>query len=148
MKRLLGLGFISTLLALASCSASVNDTNQNQTVACYDTGNGMKCVPVAQLPANTTAVCLDKDGTKASESNDTADTPDGDDDDDLVGNGTPAGDADSDSDSTSRHCTTGAPAGTDTDSDGISDSKDCDCVAPDAPTSPTTTPPGGGPVII
>lgn len=57
MKRLPLLGFI---LALASCDASID--NSDQGVACYDTGSGMKCVPVGELPAGAKAECTDTDG--------------------------------------------------------------------------------------
>ena len=161
MKRLPLLGFISALLTLASCGASVDNTDQ--TVACYDTGHGMKCVPIAELPASTNAMCIDKDGvTETSASSDSGPSPsdndtsqssdaptapdgtaDGDDGDD--GDDSSAEDASGASDSTAKNCATGV----DTDGDGVSDSQDCDCVGPDAPPPGTIPPPApGGPVIL
>jgi len=163
MKRLPLFGFISALLALTSCGASVDNTDQ--TVACYDTGHGMKCVPIGELPANTTATCIDKDGvTETSQSSDSGPSPsdndtsqssdspnvllgddDGDDDDDGDGIDSSAEDASGASDSTAKSCATGVDA----DGDGVSDSKDCDCVGPDAPPPGTIPPPTpGGPVIL
>lgn len=57
MKRLPLLGLI---LALAACGSSLD--NDGQGLACYDTGSGMKCVPLKDLPAGTEAMCVDTDG--------------------------------------------------------------------------------------
>ena len=161
MKRLPLFGALFALITLASCAPTIDSGNQG--VACFDTGSGMKCVPLEQLPANTPAMCIDKDGeTDASQSsasgpsasdNDTSassdapgalltDDPDEPDDDDAPD--APDGESDSSteddsgaSDSTEETCGTG----TDTDADGVSDSKDCDCLDVD---TPTNVPPGGG----
>jgi len=172
MKRLPLLGLI---LALASCEATIDSggATDDQSVACYDTGSGMKCVPLDQLPSNTTAVCIDKDGvTDVSQSsaegpspsdNDTSQSSDSPDlmaglptgltdDDDDDGDSDDSTDDDSGaSNSTEENCATG----TDTDADGVSDSQDCDCIDADTPTNvpPGGTPPGsptggGGPIIL
>jgi clumping factor A len=159
MKRLPLLGLI---LALASCAPSLG--SDDQTVACYDTGHGMKCVPLSELPSGSTATCINK-GDGKTDGGTTAGTDNSDSDSDEASNSasdsngdgnsdsSAAGDSNSNSDSTddstdkdsdsAKDCAAGA----DVDSDGISDSKDCDCLGPDNPQN-TPTPPGDpGPVI-
>jgi len=154
MKRLPLLGFV---LALASCTPTLG--NEDQTVACYDTGHGMKCVPLAELPSSTTAMCIDKEGEAknsassasgpSASDNDTSQSsdspnlvrPGGDDDDDKDDHPSSAEDPSGASDSAAHDCATGA----DTDGDGISDSKDCGCLDPDVP--PGTPPGQPGPII-
>ena len=56
MKRLPLLGLV---LALASCGTSIDNTDQ--ALACYDTGSGMKCVPLDDdtvLTARELGICL------------------------------------------------------------------------------------------
>jgi hypothetical protein len=141
MKRLPLLGLLLfTLAALASCTGTIDSTEQ--TIACYDTGHGMKCVPLADLPANTTAACLDKSGeTKAPAQGDSnsADTSDSGSDSNGDGNSDSSAEGDSHPSGSGQQCAAGA----DTDDDGISDSKDCNCTGTTNP-----TPPGDpGPVI-
>ena len=171
MKRLPLLGLVLALAA--SCGISIE--NSGQDLACFDTGSGMKCVPLDELPAGTEAMCIDTDGetdvsqssasgvslsdNATSESSDAQNVvlptegDDGDDDDGGDDDGGDDGgtsdssteDASGASDSTEEACGTGV----DTDNDGTSDSKDCDCLDADTPTNmPPAGGGGGGPVIL
>jgi len=142
MKRLPLLGLI---FALASCGTSLNSSEQ--AIACYDTGSGMKCVQLADLPDNVEAVCIDTDGdTTTSQSS--ASGPSADDNDTSASSDSPDAplreggiattdaddsveDASGDSDSAEDPGCGGN--GADADGDGTSDSTDCDCVDPDDP---------------
>ena len=162
MKRLPLLGLVLALAA--SCGSSLD--NNDQALACFDTGSGMKCVPLDELPANTEAMCIDTDGetdvsqssasgvslsdNATSESSDAqnvvlpTEEDDGDDDDGGTSDSSTE-DASGASDSSEEACGTGV----DTDNDGTSDSKDCDCLDADTPTNmPPGGDGGGGPIIL
>jgi len=148
MTRFTLLGAVLVTLGLASCSMGTNSTDQK--VACYDTGSGVKCVPITSLPAGATPVCEDNDGdTNGASSESSADGPSPSDGDtsassDSGEDGSDSGDSDGgdecehvgDSGSDSSDGADGTSASSDGDSDGVPDTEDCDCT--------TQPPPDGG----
>src|SRR5687768_7701247 len=99
MKRFHLIGAL--LFGITACTASIGDAPTpidpvdppgdvvppDDTMACYDTGHGIKCVLKRTMPAGSTAYCSDDDGdTRPSDSsnsgpsdsdNDTSDSSDG-----------------------------------------------------------------------
>jgi cysteine-rich repeat protein len=155
MKRL---NLIASLLfGITACVASVEQPKPadpidppgdvvppDDTMACYDTGLGIKCVLKRQMPAGTEAVCSDHDGdTRASDSSNSGPSPSDDDtsdssdgpkrpgcgsEDSSESNDDDSGN--SDSDTKDEGCD--VPDG-DADGDGVPNDQDCDCACPDNP---------------
>lgn len=109
------------LLGLASCGLGTSTTDQ--TIVCYDTGHGAKCVPMSSMPRDATALCSDQDGNARDSSESSADGPSPEDDDTSVSSD--AANADGEASGESHEC--GAPT-SDDDDDGVSNERDCDCV--------------------
>jgi len=141
------LGGLFIALGLSSCSVGTDSTNQK--VACYDTGSGVKCVQASLLPAGTTAICEDDDGSDDTDDDATDGTddlrvlPDDDGGDDSDAEScVKAGDSGSDeSDGVD-----GTSDSSDTDGDGVPDGSDCDCTGTTPPTDPPPPDGGGTPV--
>ena len=144
MKRLALVFSGLVAIGLAGCGIGTDSTEEK--IACYDTGSGVKCVPLGAVPAGASTVCEggDSDPTDSSESS--ADGPSPSDDDTSVSSDE-ANTDDAESGSTSEDC--GDNSESDDDSDGVPNGEDCDCGVPDdgggetPPTDPPTEPPPG-----
>jgi cysteine-rich repeat protein len=163
MKRLPLIGAL--LFGLAACVSEESATRPQQdpptfggvddtdtTIACYDTGHGVKCVFKREMPADASVVCTDHDGfAKASESSASGPSPSDDDTSDSSdgphrdhGNCNDSSDsADDDSgnsDSDTKDVGCDDPNG-DADGDGVPNGQDCDCACPDNPPPADQDPP-------
>lgn len=149
MKR-----FSILFLFFTGCTIGAGEGQQEQQLACYDTGNGVKCVPRDEVPVGARMTCTGGDGPVGSESSDEGPSPS--DDATSVSSDTGEGpenvdgdDSDGD-DSGASASDSGSGCGastSDSDGDGTPNGQDCDCAGNDDPTTPPdATPPGDQPL--
>ena len=128
-------------VVLVGCTTGSGQVDQQ--LACYDTGNGVKCVPRNEVPVGARLACTGGDGPIGSESSDEGPSPS--DDDVSVSSDTgegpemTAGDDSDGDDSGASASASGGGCGAstgDSDGDGTPNADDCDCAGNDDPTTP------------
>jgi hypothetical protein len=155
MRRFSQFASIVLAFGLAGCVGTVDTGDKT---ACYDTGNGIKCVPYNEVPDGTPTVCEGGDGPPpgTANSDSSAEGPSPSDDDTSVSsdtgngpamsctadgcedsNGDPSGPSDSESSASTPEC--GAST-SDSDGDGVPNGQDCVCGV--TPPGDPTPPPG------